>query len=378
MPLLGNDVGGHPLNGVVILKVALAALGVGKLMHKVLEHHGARVAQGIDRVAHAVDQALAVEGFPVHDLAQVIVHGALVGGVGHVLAHVVHHLHDLDVRAAVLGAFQAAQRRRHYRVCIRPGGSHHAGGKGGVVAAAVFHVQQQRNIQYVCFQVGVLLVGAQHLQQVFGGGKFRPRAVDVHAAVALIVVVGVVAVDRQHREHADQLDALFQLGLQVGLADVVVIAGQRQHAARQRVHQVVAGRFHDNVAHKVGGQVAALHQAVLEGLKLVFIGQVAQQKQVGRFLKGVAFAAQAADQVVHIVAAVPQLAVAGDFLAVPVLERINAGNIRDARQHALAVLVAQAPFDVVLGEQRRFHTVVVHAFLCKNTRFFFNGCIITH
>ena len=43
--------------------------------------------------------------------------------------------------------------------------------RGGVVAAAVFHVQQQCNIQYVCFQVGVLLVGAQHLQQVFGGGK---------------------------------------------------------------------------------------------------------------------------------------------------------------------------------------------------------------
>ena len=195
-------------------------------------------------------------------------------GVGHVRPHIVHHLHDLDVGAAVLGAFQAAKRRGHHRVGVRPGGGHYAGGEGGVVAAAVLHVQQQRDVQHVGFQVGVLPVGAQHLEQVFGGGKLRPGTVDVHAAVALIIMVGMVAVDRQHGEHADELDALFQLGLQVGFADVVVIAGQREHAAGQRVHQVLAGRFHDDVPHKVGGQVPAFDQALLESFQLLLIGQV--------------------------------------------------------------------------------------------------------
>ena len=66
------------------------------------------------------------------------------------------------------------------------------------VAAAVLHVQEQSDVQHVGFQVGVLAVGAQHLQQVFGGGQFGFGAVNVHAAVALVIMVGMVAVNRQH------------------------------------------------------------------------------------------------------------------------------------------------------------------------------------
>ena len=129
-------------------------------MHKVFEHHGAGVAEGVDRVAHAVDQALLVEGLAVDDAGQVVVHGGFVGGVGDVGADVVHHLHDLDVGTAVLGAFQAGKRRRNDRVGIRPGGADHAGGEGGVVAAAMLHMQQQGDVQHVGFQLGVFLVGA--------------------------------------------------------------------------------------------------------------------------------------------------------------------------------------------------------------------------
>src|SRR5699024_7473060 len=82
--------------------------------------------------------------------------------------------------------------------------------------------------------------------------------------------------------------------------------------------------------------------------------------------------------VVHIVTAVPQLAVAGDLFAVPFLKRVDAGNVGDARQHAFAVLVAQAPLDVVLGKQCGIDAVVGHTFLGKNARFLLDGCIITH
>ena len=211
-------------------------------------------------------------------------------------------------------------------------------------------MQQQGDVQHVGFQLGVFLVGAQHLQQVLGGGKLRLGAVDVHAAAALIIMVGVVAVDGQHREDADELDALLQLGLQIGLADVVIVAGQGQHTAGQRVHQVAAGGFHDDVPHKVGGQVAAFDQAVLEGVQLGFVGQVADEEQVSSFLKGIAFAAQAPDEVIHVVAAVPEFAVAGHFFAVLFLKGIDAGDVGNACQHALAVLVAQAALNVVLAE----------------------------
>ena len=256
-------------------------------------------------MAHTVDQALLVKGLPVHDLAQVIAHGVLIGGVSHMGAHIVHHVHDLDVGAAVFGAFQAGQCRRNDRVGIGPGGSDHAGGEGGVVAAAVFHVQQQGNVQNVGFQIGVLAVGPQHLQQVFRRGKFRFGPVNVHAAVALIVMVGVVAIDRQHGEYADQLDALFQLSLQVGLADIIIIAGQGEHTAGQRVHQVLAGGFHNDVPHKVGRKVPAFGKAILEGFQLLLVGQIPQQQKIRRFLKGIALAPQAADQVIDVVTAVP-------------------------------------------------------------------------
>ena len=41
------------------------ALLLRQHLHKVFEHIGARVAQGVYRMAHAVDQARSVEGFPV-------------------------------------------------------------------------------------------------------------------------------------------------------------------------------------------------------------------------------------------------------------------------------------------------------------------------
>ena len=378
MPLLGNDLGRQPLDGVVILKITVPALGVGQLMHKVLEHHGAGIAERIHRMSHAVDQALLVEGLPVHDLAQILPHGILVGGIRHMGADIVHHVHDLDVGAAVLGPLQTGKCRRNNRVGVRPRGSHHTGGEGGVVAAAVLHVQQQGNIQHVGLQIGVLPVGTQHLEQVLGGGKLGPRPVNVHAAVALIVMVGMVSVDRQHGENTDQLDALLQLGLQIALADIVVIAGQGQHTAGQGIHQILAGRLHDDIPHKVGGQVPAFGQTILEGFQLGFVGQIPQQQQIGRLLEGIALAPQSPDQVIDVVAAIPQLAVAGYLLAVALLEGINAGNVGDARQHPLAVLVAQTPLDVILGKQRRVHPVVGDALLGKDARLFFNGCVIAH
>ena len=42
---LGNDLGGQPLDRVVIFKIAAAALGIGQLVDKALEHDRARVAQ---------------------------------------------------------------------------------------------------------------------------------------------------------------------------------------------------------------------------------------------------------------------------------------------------------------------------------------------
>ena len=378
MAFFRNDLGRQPLHGVVEVEILLAALGLGQLLHESLEHHGAGVGQRIHRVTHAVDQPLAVKGLPVHDFAKVGPHLVLVAGVFDIRTDIVHHLHDLDVRAAVLGAFQAGQRRRHHGIGVRPGGGHHPRGEGGVVAAAVLHVQKQRNVQHVGLQRGVFAVGAQHLQQVLGGGKFRLRPVDIHAAVVHIVVVGVVTVHRQHGEHADEFDALLQLGLQIVLPDGVIVAGQRQHAAGQRVHQVLAGGLHDDVPGEVGGQVPAFFQRSAEGAQLLLGGQLSQQQQIRRLLVGEPLAPQPPDEVVHIVPPVPQLAGAGDLLAVPLLKGVDAGDVGQPRQNALAILVPQAALDIILPEQLRRNSVVAFTFFGKDAGFPFDGGVITH
>ena len=378
MALFGNHLRGQALHRVVKVKVRLAALGHGQLLHKALEHHRARVRQRVDRMAHAVHKALMVKGLFIYNFADVGAHFVLIGHVGNMGADIVHHLHDLDVRTAVLGALQAGKRRCNDRVGIRPRRSDHAGGESGVIAAAVLHVQQKSNIQNMGFQRGILLVGAQHLQQVFCRRKLRPRAVDVHAAVIQVVIIGMVAIHRQHGEDTDQLDALLHLGLQAVIPHRIIIRSQGQHAAGQAVHQILAGGFHDNVPHKVAGQGTAFGQAVGKFMQLLFIGQITKQQQVGNFLKAIALAAQTTDQVIHVIPAVPQLAIAGGFNAVTHFKRINAGNIGNPGQHTVAVLIAQAALYTELIKQVRINGIVMHTQFCKQLGFFFDCRILAH
>ena len=154
--------------------------------------------------------------------------------------------------------------------------------------------------------------------------------------------------------------------------------GQYQHAAGQAVHQILAGGFHDNVPHKVAGQGAAFGQAVGKFMQLLFIGQIAKQQQVGNFLKAIALAAQTTDQVIHVIPAVPQLAIAGGFNAVTHFKRINAGNIGNPGQHTVAVLITQAALYTELIKQIRINGIVMHTQFCKQLGFFFDCRILTH
>src|SRR5699024_11613545 len=112
---------------------------------------------------------------------------------------------------------------------------------------------------------------------------------------------------------------------------------------------------------KVGRQVAAFDQGAGELCKLIGRGQVAKQQQIGGFFKAIALAAQTADQIIHIVPAVPQFALTGNFLAVPLLKRINAGNVGDTSQHAFAVLVAQPAFAAEFVKQGGVDLVIAYS-----------------
>ena len=111
--------------------------------------------------------------------------------------------------------------------------------------------------------------------------------------------------------------------------------------------------------------------ALRERLQLRRRGQFAEQQQIGRLFKGETAAGRSPDQVLDIIAAVKQLAVRRLFHAVHILKGADIGNIRQTRQHALAVFVAQARFNakllvqvladaVVFGAQRLLLVEVSH------------------
>ena len=147
------------------------------------------------------------------------------------------------------------------------------GGKGRVVAAAVLHVQHQRQVKHPRLQRRILLVRAQQAQDIAGGGQLFTGVMDVHAAAALIMVVGVVGIDRDQREDRHQHEALAQDVGQRQVVGAVVVGREGQDAAREHVHHVVGGRFHDNVADEIGRQRAPAGEQLAEPAVLLLVGE---------------------------------------------------------------------------------------------------------
>ncbi len=165
----------------------------------------------------------------------------------------------------MLRAFERAERRGDDRVGVGAGRSDDVRRKAGVVAAAVLRVQHEREVENAGFQRGITVVDAEHVENVFGGGKLRPRRVDEKAVVGVFIVhVGLIAVNGKLREQRNHFDALAQHIFKRGVVRLFVIGVKRQHAARQGVHHVEARRLHDDVAHEIRRQGAVAEQQVFE------------------------------------------------------------------------------------------------------------------
>jgi len=128
------------------------------------------------------------------------------------------------------------------------------GGEGRVVAAAVFGMQHQRQIQQLRLQGRVAAVIAQHVQEVLRGGQFRLRGMNDEAALAIVIHIGLVAVGREQRESGHQFQALPQHIREGNIFRPVVEYIHRQDALGHRVHHVATGQLEQRVVDKVIGQ----------------------------------------------------------------------------------------------------------------------------
>ena len=281
----------------------------------------------------------------------------------HILADVAHHLHDLDVGAAVLGTLEGRERRRDRRIGVRPRRGDHARGECRVVAAAVLHMKYQRKVEHARLERRKALVRTKHAQKVLRRREVGIGVVYVKAVVVDEVVVRVIAVDSQHREHAHQPKALAYHVVDADVVKLLVIARKREHAALQTHHHILARRLEDDVLGEIARQFAHLGKQRLELLKLFFVGQFAQDEQIGDLFKPEPVVLdQPVHEVVDAVSAIVKLAVARDMLALGVLlVGHDLGDVGDAGDDALPRLVAQTALDVVLLVQRGVERIVAPA-----------------
>ena len=114
-------------------------------------------------MSHAVDQSRMVKGFLVQEFFQVGSHFFFIFPVFQNGHHLIKHLYDFDIGAAVAGTLQRADRRRDHGIGVCQGRGYHMGGEGGVVTAAVLHVKDQSNVQNLRFQLCVAAVGTQDM-----------------------------------------------------------------------------------------------------------------------------------------------------------------------------------------------------------------------
>ena len=223
----------------------------------------------------------------------------------------------------------------------------------------MLHVQHKRQIEHSCLERRVLHIRAQHAQKVGRSRQTVRRVVNVHAAAALVVIVGVIGIHRQHRKDRNQHQALPQHVGQADIIRVAVVGCQREHTARQAVHHVAGRCFHDDIAGEIGRQRAALCQQRLEVAQPLCIRQLAEQEQVRSFL--VALAAvpnKALHQILNANAAIVQLALTGHDFAAYLLARDNVRNVGQTGQYALSIDVAQTTLDIVLAVQCRINAAV--------------------
>ena len=222
------------------------------------------------------------------------------------------------------------------------------GGKRRVISASVFHMEHQSQIQHLGLKVGEFFIRAKHPENIFRCGEGAGRIVNIKALPLNIMIVSLVAVNREHGEIRDQIQALPQYIGQADVIGIAVVVIQGQHTSGQRVHHVFAGSLHYHVADKIFGKRPLVCQQLCEFLQLVFIWKHSEQKQVSGLLKPEpVFLQESRRQLFNVDAAVVQFPVTGSLNPVHILKRHDIGNLCQAGKNAGSVQVAQAALHII-------------------------------
>ena len=184
----------------------------------------------------------------------------------------VEHAHDREVGTAVQRPFQRPDRRGDRRVGIGARRTGHADRKRGVVAAAVFGMEHEGQIQRPGIQSGI--TSFQHVQKILRDRKVLFRETNVQRTSLVAVAHDVVRVSDDGRELRDQVHRLAHQVVPRSVVGVFVEGIHLQYAAGQDIHDVLALQVED-VHFGLLGQRHALVHHVAESGQFFFVGKVA-------------------------------------------------------------------------------------------------------
>ena len=172
-------------------------------------------------------------------------------------------------------------------------------------------MQNECHIQHLCLQRCKLPIRSEHHQDVFRGGQFRVRTVNVHAFSLIIMIVCMISVYRQHGEYRNQLNTLPKNVFYRNIGNVTVVGSQCQYTSCHGIHDVMGWCLHDHIPDKICGKIPTVRQCLQKFRKLFFLRKSAKQKKKSCPFIPEALSAICVDQILYLISPVPQFTVTG-------------------------------------------------------------------
>ncbi|SCG87522.1 Uncharacterised protein [uncultured Clostridium sp.] len=115
----------------------------------------------------------------------------------------------------------------------------------------MLHMKDQCRIKNPGFQICIFLVRSEHVKNVFRRRTVGIRTVDIHTAIQIIMVIRMIPVNSQHREDTDEIHRLTENIFHGIIRNLIIVGGQRQHALRHGIHDILTGRLHNDISGKL-------------------------------------------------------------------------------------------------------------------------------
>ena len=115
----------------------------------------------------------------------------------------------------------------------------------------MLHMKDQCRIKNPGFQICIFLVRSEHVKNVFRRRTVGIRTVDIHTAIQIIMVIRMIPVNSQHREDTDKIHRLAENIFHGIIRNLIIVGGQRQHALRHGIHDILTGRLHNDISGKL-------------------------------------------------------------------------------------------------------------------------------